>query len=198
MGFEDLAKRHAGGARGKSKHVAILIVLAAIGAFAYLELRQRSAENKAADRTAADREIHAYFEATVKPALASATGEPAKLARPILPVVVRVDTKLDIDVYNRLDPGERTDRLAGAGSIAIVERADHGFYVGGGPMKEVSSSAVVTVFDVQSGRAVGKLVVTLAQPPPTEATQQEIDNYLDKFESTIAARLRELPLDVGR
>jgi hypothetical protein len=101
-----------------------------------------------------------------------------------------VDTKLDVGVYNRLDPADRTDHVAGAGSIAIVERSDDGFYVTGGP---VSSSAVVTVFDVQSGRAVGRLEVTLAQPPPAEATQQMIDDYRDKFAGTVAARLHALP-----
>lgn len=224
----ELHGTRSGGARVRSKHVAILIVLAAIGAFTYLELRQRSVENAAAYRAASDREIHAYFEATVKPALASATGRPAKLVRPILPVVPppvelerlgtpgpgrhgrapghvplpvglgRLGTKLDMHVYKRLEPGERTDRLTGAGSIAIVERLDPGFYVGSGIMASVSSSAVVTVFDVGSGRAIGKLVVELAQPPPAEATQQMIDDYIDQLAGTLAAHLHALPRDVGR
>ena len=190
----------------KPKHVATLIIVAGIGLFTVLQVRTCIKDRRVANRASADREIHAYFTSTVKPALSPpATGEPAKLARPILPVIPphevgleRVDTQLDVGVYKDLDPAQRTDHLAGAGSIVIVEREVAGFYAGsqaaGGA---VATSAVVTVFDVQSRSVTGKLVVELSQPPDPVATQQMVDDYRDLFSGMVVVHLQALPPAAG-
>jgi hypothetical protein len=186
----------------KPKHVATLIIIGGIGLFAALQVRTCIKDSKVARRTATDREIHAYFEATVKRALSSpATGEPATLARPILPVVPphtagidRVDAQLDVGVYKNLDPAQRTDDVAAAGSIVIVERSTAGFYVGSGAAGgSVASSAEVTVFDVKSRTVTGKLVVELAQEPDPVATQKMVDDYRDLFDGKVAVHLQLLP-----
>jgi hypothetical protein len=186
----------------KPKHVATLIVIAGIAMFTVLQVRTCVKERRAANRTAADHEIHTYFEATVKPKLSPpATVEPATLARPILPVVPphevgldRVETQLDLGVYKNLDPAQRTDRVANAGSIVIVERELTGFYAASQAASQtVSTSAVVTVFDVKSRSVTGKLVVEVAQQPEPEATQQMIDDYRDMFDGMIVTHLQALP-----
>ena len=186
----------------KPKHVATLIVIAGIALFTVLQVRTCVKERRTANRTAADHEVHTYFEATVKPKLSPpATAEPATLARPILPVVPphevgleRVETQLDLAVYKNLDPAQRTDHLAGAGSIVVIEREVTGFYAGDqAPSENVSTSAVVTVFDVKSRSVTGKLLVEVAQRPEPVATKRMVDDYRDMCDGMIVAHLQALP-----
>ena len=188
-------------ARVKSSHVATLVVVAGIGLFASLLARDCVRDRKVAHRTDADHEIHSYFVAKVKPALAAAPdSEPANIKNPVLAIVPphevgleRVDAQLDTAVYNLLEPGERTDHLAGAGTIAIVERNVDSFYAGSNAAGgSVATKAIVTLFDVQSARAVGKLVVESSQQPPDVATQKMVDDYRDDFAGLVAVHLHML------
>ena len=186
----------------KPKHIATLIIVAGIALFTALQVRTCIKERAASNRASADREIHAYFTATIKPALSTPpAGEPAKLARPILPIVAprdlgpeRVDAQLDVGVYKNLDPKQRTDHLADAGSIVIVDRDIAGFYAGsqaaGGV---VSTSAMVTVFDVKSRTVTGTIAVELAQEPDPVATQRMVDEYRDLFDGKVAVHVQMLP-----
>lgn len=180
----------------KSHHVFLAIVVAFAVPITIHSLRKHAAEKAADERVELDREIAPYYDRTVKPALASTVGEPERISGPVLPIVPGDDTAathLDREVYGYLDAGLRTDHLTGATTIVVIEHTSTAYYAGAGVAGgSISPVATFTLFDVGSGRVVGRKQIKLEEPPE-EATDKMLDDYRDRMAGTIAANLNALP-----
>ena len=153
---------------------------------------------------ARDRAIDTYYKSTIKPVEGSVETEPTRLAGRVLPITqLGPDAKntygrgwgLDPDVYRRLDPAIRIDRLDGADTI-IASYHDTQLFAGNdGQMTQIAtapSGAWVVVFDTKTRKPTGRMLVHLTSFSNT-ASREQLDSENDRLGGTIAVRLQGLP-----
>ncbi len=192
----------------RAKTLAIVVFLAAgTAAVVIPTVRKNRAESAAAERRERDKEIGAYYEQNVKPRLAGTSSEPDHVVGKILPVVVKDDipigdgeyrgTGLDTSLYTELDPAVRTDRLADAGTLAVILDEGSALYAGdagGGVTRTamVRNGMTVALFATATKTVLG-IRSFGAGEPPKETNQAGLDFYAAQQAARVAAYLKTLP-----